>query len=66
MIGVADPKRMTKQIRPWALHRRLRPEDVDAIVAGFRAGQRQVDLAARFGVSRSSVKRILRERGVRR
>lgn len=69
MIDNGDPGPQQTHLapaRPWSLYRRLRPEDIDAIVTGFLTGQRQVDLAVRFGISRSSVKRLLRERDVRR
>jgi DNA-binding transcriptional regulator LsrR (DeoR family) len=39
---------------------RLEPGALDAITTKYASGTRQVDLAADYGISLSSVKRILR------
>jgi DNA invertase Pin-like site-specific DNA recombinase len=45
---------------------RLSDEDVSKIIELFQAGAAKQMLAAEFGISLSSVKRLLRERGMRR
>ncbi|MER6284437.1 helix-turn-helix domain-containing protein [Streptomyces sviceus] len=40
---------------------RLSPEDIQALVAAFANGATKAQLIERFGISRSSVKRILRQ-----
>lgn len=44
---------------------RLSGEDVSEIIARFRSGVAKHKLAAEYGISPSSVKRILKARGVR-
>ena len=47
--------------------RRIRETvDVDELVSQFRAGRMIKELAEQYGISRSSLKRLLRESGVRR
>lgn len=46
--------------RPWALNRRLTKEIRAAIVTAYQAGTRQQTLADRYGISLSSIKRLLR------
>ena len=46
--------------RKWALTERLSEEDVRGLVEGFRAGTPKHKLAKRYGISVSSVKRLLR------
>jgi hypothetical protein len=46
--------------KPWALNRRLSDEVKRAIVTAYQEGARQQVLADRYGVSRSSIKRLLR------
>jgi DNA-directed RNA polymerase specialized sigma24 family protein len=48
--------------RVWALSERLSDEQVQAMVAKFKAGTPKQQLADEFGISLSSVKRILRKR----
>jgi hypothetical protein len=48
--------------RTWFTRDRLSPGDIETLVELFEAGTRQVDLASKFGISVSSVKRILRVR----
>ncbi len=51
--------RTTKQV-----HRRLRPELVDDLVAAYDEGFTVRQLADRFGMSRETVSKILKRRGV--
>ena len=46
--------------------RRLEPHEIESLIELFLAGTRQTDLAAKFGISLSGVKWVLRQRGVRR
>lgn len=52
--------------RSWQIKDRLTPADIDQLVESFKAGTTIPDLVARYGISRSSVKTLLRKRGVRR
>ena len=52
--------------RPWLLKHRLTSADVDEIVVGFRSGATGRDLAARFNVGLTSIRRLLREAAARR
>jgi transposase len=45
---------------------RLSDELVEAIIERFLAGEAKHALATRYGVSLSSIKRLLRQKGVRR
>ncbi len=63
-----DPCPTTKQAkprssngRPWALNRRLTNADRTAIVSKYQAGVRQKALAEKYGISLSSIKRLVRE-----
>src|SRR4051812_18141548 len=47
-------------VRP-RLSERLTPEDIQTLVALFATGTTKAQLEERFGISRSSVKRILRQ-----
>jgi DNA-directed RNA polymerase specialized sigma24 family protein len=44
--------------------RQLRPAEVDELVAAYQAGDRVRELATRFGISRDTVGRHLRRRGI--
>lgn len=50
----------------WALAHRLTAEDVWAVVNGYHAGRTARELAERFSVSESSVKRLVRWAGCRK
>ena len=52
--------------RRWALAHRLAPGDRQAVVDGYRAGATARELAERFSISESSVKRMLRRAECRR
>jgi hypothetical protein len=45
---------------------RLSPGDIDQLVQSFKEGTTIPELVTRYGISRSSVKTLLRQRGVRR
>jgi hypothetical protein len=50
----------------WRVRDRLSQEDLDQLVAAFKAGTPKHVLAERYGIGIKSVKGLLRERGVRR
>jgi DNA-directed RNA polymerase specialized sigma24 family protein len=52
--------------RRWAVARRLAGDDLQAVVDGYRTGAAARELAERFEISESSVKRLLRRVGCRR
>jgi hypothetical protein len=51
---------------PEKITERLRPADLEALIGHYRAGRTIRQLAEEFLISESSVKRVLREAGVRR
>jgi hypothetical protein len=55
------PKPRSSNGKPWALDRRLTSSDRAAIVSEYQAGALQKTLAGRYGISASSVKRLVRE-----
>ncbi len=52
--------------RVWRISDRLTEADIHSIVSSCRAGRTARELAEQFKISKSSVKQILRERGIRR
>lgn len=52
--------------RLWRVSDRLSEVDLCSLVSGYRAVTTAHDLAEQFNISKSSVKRLLRERGIRR
>jgi DNA invertase Pin-like site-specific DNA recombinase len=52
--------------RSWSLRDRLSAQDVQELVDLFMAGISKAQLATKFGISLTSVKRLLRQQGVRR
>jgi transposase len=52
--------------RVWRVSDRLGEADICSLVSGYRAGTTARELAEQFNISKSSVKNLLRERGVRR
>jgi hypothetical protein len=52
--------------RSWHVRERLSSADIDQLVESFEAGSTILELVARYGIGQTSVKRLLRERGVRR
>lgn len=56
-----DTIRTSKQV-----HRRLRPDQVEKVVAGYQAGATLRELGERFSVHRTTVSELLEQRGVER
>lgn len=56
-----QPEPRSSNGRPWALERRLTSADRAAIVREYQAGELQRTLAQKYGISLSSVKRLIRE-----
>lgn len=52
--------------RVWRVRDRLRAEDIEKIIEEFRAGKPKHVLAEQYGISLSSIKVLLRQRGVKR
>jgi DNA-directed RNA polymerase specialized sigma24 family protein len=52
--------------RVWRISDRLTEVDIHSIVSSYCAGTTARELAELFKISKSSVKQILRERGIRR
>jgi DNA-directed RNA polymerase specialized sigma24 family protein len=52
--------------RIWRICDRLSEADVHSLVSGYRVGMTARELAEQFKISESSVKLILRKRGIRR
>ena len=50
----------------WSMVDRLSPADVQAIIDAYHAGMIAKDVAAKFQISLSSVRRLLRKHGARR
>lgn len=50
----------------WRLRDRLSPADIHQLVESFKHRTTIPELAIRYGISRSSVKTLLRQRGARR
>jgi DNA invertase Pin-like site-specific DNA recombinase len=50
----------------WRVRDRLSDEQVTTLVARFQSGELQTELAAEYGVSRSTIKRLLARHGARR
>lgn len=55
-----------KQPDIWRIADRLTDQDVATLLDAYRAGTPTRVLAARYGISPTSIKRLLREHGVRR
>lgn len=56
----------TQQYLPWPIERRLSETDIQTIISDFMTGTPKHVLAARYPVSLSGLKSLLRRRGVRR
>jgi hypothetical protein len=69
-LAGAEPEAIyKKEGRPQASsrrRRRLAPDEIETLIELFLAGTRQTDLAAKFGISVSGVKWVLRKRSVQR
>lgn len=55
-----QPKPRSSNGRPWPLDRRLTSADRVALVSEYQAGVTQMTLAQKYGISLSSVKRLIR------
>jgi hypothetical protein len=62
--GRAAPSmRSDLSLRPWRVEHRLSRVDVEQILVAFAAGTPKRELAERYGISESSVKRLIRQQG---
>jgi predicted DNA binding protein len=52
--------------RVWRISDRLTEADIHSLASSYGAGTTARELAEQFKISKSSVKQILRERGIRR
>jgi FixJ family two-component response regulator len=55
--------RSTLSHRPWRVGDRLSEADLERVIAAFTAGTSKRKLAERYGISESSVKRLIRQHG---
>lgn len=65
----ADRDRSSVQgsnVAPWRISDRFAAHDLDALADAYRSGMTSAALAKRYGMGLTSVKRLLRERGVRK
>jgi hypothetical protein len=60
------PASESQQYQPWSLERRFSEADIQTIITEFLSGTPKHELAARYSVSLSGIKNLLRRRGVRR
>ena len=56
----------TRHVRKWRIRQRLSAKNIAALVAASKAGAPKWQLAQRYGISMWSVKKLLREEGVKR
>lgn len=52
--------------RTWSAHDRFSAEDLQAVIDLYTSGATRAQVAQRFGISVSSVKRVLRDHGIRK
>lgn len=64
--GNGSSVRSEQAPRVWRVSDRLSETDVCGLVASYRAGTIARDLAEQFKIGKSSVKQLLRDRGIRR
>jgi hypothetical protein len=64
-IVPSRPKTVNSRI-PKAVHRRLRPAQVEELVAGYQAGSTVYQLAEQFRINRGTVSKLLEREGVPR
>jgi hypothetical protein len=55
--------RSAKSPRPWRVGDRLFDADIEQLIVAFAAGTSKKKLAAQYGVSRSSVRRLIERHG---
>jgi hypothetical protein len=67
MAGAETDAAYKEERRPQTStrRRRLAADEIETLIELFLAGTRQTDLAAKFGLSLSGVKWVLRQRGAR-
>ena len=51
--------------RVWSMDERLSPETIAAMIADYRAGSIGKEIAEKYGISLSSVRRLMRKHGGR-
>lgn len=51
--------------RVWSMEERLSPETITAMIADYRAGSIGKEIAEKYGISLSSVRRLMRKHGGR-
>jgi DNA invertase Pin-like site-specific DNA recombinase len=51
---------------PWSMHDRFPAEDLQAVIDLYISGATSSQVAQRFDISVSSVKRVLRDHGIRK
>jgi hypothetical protein len=65
--GRGEPSRtIASPSEPWRLRDRLSEEQVEQLIAEYHAGATIMDVAARYGLGTTTVKRLLRQRRARR
>jgi transposase-like protein len=52
--------------RQWSMRERFGAEDLQAVIDLYISGATSSQVAQRFGISMSSVKRVLRNHGIRK
>jgi hypothetical protein len=60
------PRKVEMTTFPWAIRKRLTPNEINDLVAAFQSGTRQKDLADQYAISLYSVKQLLAQAGARR
>jgi DNA invertase Pin-like site-specific DNA recombinase len=66
MSGLGGHGVVCNPTRRWSLHDRFCAEELQAMVDLYRLGVTARQVAEQFGIGLTSVKRVLREHGVRR
>ncbi|HET9412037.1 MAG TPA: hypothetical protein VFO38_04260 [Candidatus Saccharimonadales bacterium] len=64
-----EPDRLSvqgREVAPWKITDRFPSNDLDALVAAYQSGATSAALAEQYGMGVTSVKRLLRKRGVRK
>jgi DNA-directed RNA polymerase specialized sigma24 family protein len=65
-LGEVRSVRCEQAVRLWRVCDRLSAADIDSLIARYRQGLTTRELAEHFKIGMTSVKRLLREHGVRR
>ena len=60
------PSRRSYTSRPWRVRDRLSQREIATIIQAFKAGTAKHVLAKRYGMNLRSLKKLLREEGVKR